>query len=177
MRADIENTEQLELQLWDYIDGRCSAAEQERVAQFIMSNEVWLSKYSELMAFNTSIQHDLVVDQPSMRFTQNIMDAVTATTIAPAAKNYINLNIIKSIAAFFFLAIAGLCIAAFGGSNWHSSYTSSFSSKANMNLNLNLLDDPAIMNLMIIIGILLGLLLADNLLRSKDKHAPGRSIN
>ncbi|MDR3680917.1 MAG: hypothetical protein P4L41_13210 [Flavipsychrobacter sp.] len=170
MKADMENIEDLELHLWDYIDGRCNAAEQERIAQLLMTNELWRSKYAEFMAFNTSMHDNMAIDQPSMRFAKNIMDSVTSTTIAPAAKNYINFKIIKGIAAFFFIAIAGLCIVAFSGSSMHSTYTGYTNNKSSMNLNLSLLASPAIMNLMIIIGILLGLLLTDNLLRSRDKH-------
>jgi len=56
-----------------------------------------------------------------MRFTQNVMEDIARSQIAPAAQSYINKRIIWGIGAFFILTILGFLIYGFGQANWSAS--------------------------------------------------------
>ncbi len=47
----------------------------------------------------------LETEQPSMRFTKNVMDAIEGMEVAPVSKRYINPLIIKAIAAVLVLCL------------------------------------------------------------------------
>lgn len=75
-------------------------------------------EYEDLLAFNAALHQDLDLEQPSLRFTKNVMEEITRYHIAPAAKTYINRKIIYGIAAFFFTIIIGSVIYAIGQVDW-----------------------------------------------------------
>jgi quinol-cytochrome oxidoreductase complex cytochrome b subunit len=52
-------------------------------------------------------------EQPSMRFTKNVMDAVEGARVAPAAKRYVNPWVVKGIAAVFIVSVLVLGIYAY----------------------------------------------------------------
>jgi hypothetical protein len=172
MQADMENTEEIEMLLWDYIDGGCDATERERISRLIAENTMWQQKYDEIIGFNNSIAAHAALEQPSMRFAKNVMDIVATTKVAPATGKFINYNIVKGIAAAFFIVIGGLLTFALCNVNWHSNnqyQSNNFSVK--VNLPLDQLSSPTVINTMIAISIVLGLLLADNLLRKRQAHS------
>lgn len=49
-------------------------------------------------------------EQPSMRFTKNVMDSIEGLPVAKVSKNYVNPWIVKGIAAMLIVAIVVLCI-------------------------------------------------------------------
>lgn len=96
-------------QLWTYIDGDGTTAEREQIANQIAGNELWRKMYEELK------ETELLLavpepEQPSMRFTRNVMDVVSASHISAPATRYINMAVVKGIAAFFGISI-GLLLA------------------------------------------------------------------
>ncbi len=110
----METNEEIEMILWEYMDGTCRPADMQRISILVERDELWKQKYTELSAFQKSIADSLQLEQPSMRFTKNVMDAVATVKIAPATKQYINKSIIRGIAAFFILTInypAWLCFS------------------------------------------------------------------
>lgn len=52
-------------------------------------------------------------EQPSMRFTKNVMDAVDGMHVAPATKRYVNPWVVKGIAAVFILSVLVLGVYAY----------------------------------------------------------------
>ncbi|HEY8896605.1 MAG TPA: zf-HC2 domain-containing protein, partial [Niastella sp.] len=101
----------MEERLWEYIDGACSEEERLFIEQLVATNAEWKAKYQELLELQDLLSHRLELDEPSLRFTMNVMESISKHYIAPAAKTYINKRIIRGIAAFFILSIIGLLIA------------------------------------------------------------------
>jgi hypothetical protein len=112
---DIQPT--IEERLWDFIDGTCNAEEKTFIEQLIASNAEWKAKYKELLEVH-QLMGSIDLDEPSLRFTRNVMEEIGKFQIAPAAKSYINKRVIWGIGAFFLLSIAGFLIYGFGQVNW-----------------------------------------------------------
>jgi len=161
----MEQNEEIEIQLWEYIDGSCNSIDRQRISMLIEQDTVWKDKYAELLAFNADISKSMELEQPSMRFTQNIMDAVATQHIAPATKKYINKTIIRGIAAFFITILAtvfGYALATAHGSG------TSFLPKLNLNnLNLGRYVNSTTMMLFVAVNIVVGLVFLDTMLRTK----------
>ena len=94
------DTLHIEERLWEYIDGVSSADEKTTIEKLLRTDPAWQKKYRELMEI-----HNLVkatdVEQPSMRFTKNVMEEIAKFKVAPATRSYINKKIIFFIAGFF----------------------------------------------------------------------------
>src|SRR5687767_11928727 len=108
----------MEERLWNYLDGTCPVEERLFIEQLIATNQEWKSKYQELLELQDLLTHHLELDEPSMRFNQNIMEAISQHHIAPAAKSYINKRIIWAIAGFFICSITGFLIAGIAQIDW-----------------------------------------------------------
>lgn len=111
--------DEMELQLWAYIDGILPDQEQGAVAKLIADHSAWKEKYAELLLVHESLM-DMELEQPSMRFTKNVMEEIAKLQIAPAAKEYINQKIVWGIAAFFVTIIVGFVGYAISQINWAS---------------------------------------------------------
>jgi len=81
-----------EQRLWDYIDGISSPSEKTVIEQLLEANAEWRAKYHELLDVHQLMQSS-ELEQPSMRFTKNVMDEIARLQIAPATSSYINKNI------------------------------------------------------------------------------------
>jgi anti-sigma factor RsiW len=114
----MNSQQNMEERLWEYIDGVCTGDERLFIDELIASNQEWREKYHELLELQTLLNNHLELDEPSMRFTQNIMESISKHHIAPAAKSYINKRIVWGIALFFFCSIIGMVIAGLAQMNW-----------------------------------------------------------
>ena len=168
----MRQNEEIEMQLWEYIDGICTDTDKQRIAHLIAKDQVWQEKFNELSALHTSVLAQMPLEQPSMRFSKNVMEAVSHVKIAPATKKYINNAVIKGIAAFFIITIAGLLCYALTKADWSApSKTNALSNfYSTSKFNFNSLFSNDVFNIVLIINILLGLLLIDTLLRRKRTH-------
>ena len=99
--------ENMEDRLWDFIDGLSSPAEKTAVEQLIAANAEWMRKYKELLDVH-QLMSSSALDEPSMRFTRNVMEEIARHQVAPATKTYINKNVIRGIGGFFLSMILGL---------------------------------------------------------------------
>jgi hypothetical protein len=164
----------MEERLWEYIDGACAAADRLFIEQLIADNQEWRTKYQELLELQDLMAHHLELDEPSMRFTQNIMEAIGKEHIAPAAKTYINKRIIWSVAGFFLVSIIGILIAGFAQVNWSTGGTDS--SLININkINLDKIDTSKFFNntytsIFMMINAVLGLVFFDLYLRRRKSE-------
>ncbi len=52
-------------------------------------------------------------EQPSMRFTKNVMDAIEREHVAPVGRKYVNTWVVKGIAAILLVMLGGLTIYAY----------------------------------------------------------------
>ena len=170
------NQEQnIEPRLWAYIDGISSSEEITSIEKMLQSNLEWKNKYHELLEVHQLI-NAAELEQPSMRFTKNVMEQIAQFQIAPATRNYINKKIIWGIAAFFLTLIGVFLIYGFAQVDW----SSSTNSKSAIDLSrLSEVDYSKIfnntfVNVFMMVNVLLGLLLLDRVLANKRKKFQNR---
>ena len=159
--------ENIEQQLWSYIDGFSSREEKAVVEQLIATSIEWKNKYNELLDVH-NLMNASEIEQPSMRFTKNVMEEIAKLHIAPATKNYINKKIIWGIAAFFITLIVGFLIYGFAQVDWN------FRDNSKPLVDLSTLDmgkffNNTFVNVFMMMNILLGLVLLDRVLANKRK--------
>jgi hypothetical protein len=161
--------QEMEKLIWEYIDGHCSPAEKESIAQRLAEDPIWRNKYTELISIHEWLQKE-ELEMPSLRFTKNVMEEIAQYQVAPATKNYINKNVIRGIAAFFLVMIVGLFIYFVGQIHWNSSSTGNlipaYSLDANK-LNWSKMLNNTYVNIFVGINIVLGLILLDKYMQEK----------
>lgn len=165
------NQEQnIEQQLWAYIDGISSREERTSVEQMLQSNLAWKNKYHELMEVH-QLMNSSELELPSMRFTKNVMEEIAKLHIAPATKNYINKKIIWSIAGFFFTLIAVFLIYGFSQVEWTSGTDSKYSVDLSRlsEVDYSKVFNNNFVNAFMMVNVLLGLVLLDRVLANKRK--------
>ena len=104
--------ETMEDRLWDYIDGLSSPTERSAVEALIAGNADWQRKYKEFLNVH-QLMASSELEEPSLRFTRNVMEEIARHHVAPASTTYINKNIIRGIGAFFLSLITGLLVFCF----------------------------------------------------------------
>src|SRR5215213_5876555 len=109
--------QQMEERLWNYIDGASETEERSAIQKLLDSNVEWQSTYKELLEVH-QLLHSSELEEPSMRFSRNVMEEIGRLQIAPATKNYINKKIIYGLGAFFIVMIAGFLVFGFSQINW-----------------------------------------------------------
>ncbi len=102
----------IEEKLWNYIDGTCTADEQSAISKLIASDEAVRLKYHELLALNTEFA-TMELDEPSMAFTYNVIEAIRTEQAQAPLKAAINKRIIMGIALFFVVTLTGFLVFAF----------------------------------------------------------------
>ncbi|MEI9945021.1 MAG: hypothetical protein WDN26_12490 [Chitinophagaceae bacterium] len=163
--------EGLEERLWEYIDGVSSKEEKSVIEKLLVSNSEWKSKYHELLEVH-QLMKSSELEEPSMRFTKNVMDEIARLQIAPAAKTYINKNIIRGLAAFFITMIVGFLIYGLAQVDW----TTGTDSKLPVDLSkvdYSKIFSNTYMNAFMMINVILGLFLFDRVLANKRKKFRG----
>ncbi len=156
------NREDIELLLWEYINETCSASDRERISQLVANNPGWHAMYQELTALHASIAGNIESEQPSMRFTKNVMDTIAQTHVAPAARNYINTKLIKGIAGVFICSIVSMIVYTVAQSPEQTGNGAAFGGfKFNTGNQFN----STIFNVSIMVNIIIALLFLDSVLR------------
>jgi hypothetical protein len=100
---------EMDERLWDFIDGLSSPSEKAALEGLIAVDRVWRIKYHELLELHQTMA-SAELEQPSLRFSKNVMEEIARYHVAPATKSYINKNIIRGIGAFFLVTIAGFLV-------------------------------------------------------------------
>ena len=174
MNTNIQNSksssgnDDIESRLWDYIDGRSPANELSAIEGLIRDNSEWRSKYNELLDIH-SLVNAVELEQPSMRFTKNVMEEIARYNISPAAKAYINQKVIWGIGAFFITVIVGFIVYGFSQVDW----SAGSSSKGVFGINFSEVDysqmfNNTYINLFMMLNVVLGLMLFDRYLNDKN---------
>lgn len=158
----------MEERLWDYLDGTCNEQEKSFIEQLIESNLEWKGKYKELLDVHTLMQTSLELDEPSLRFRQNVMEEIAKYHIAPATRTYINKNVVRGIGAFFILMIIGLFVYSFGQVNW-SDGSGSIIPVDFGKFDWGKVFNNSYVNVFLMVNIVLGLVLLDMYLNKKKK--------
>ena len=165
----MDNLNEIEVKLWEYIDGFSSGTERSAIEKLIAENTQWKAKYHELLEVHQSL--NLVeLEEPSLRFTKNVMEEIAKYHIAPATKSYINNKIIWSIGIFFITMIVGFLVYGFAQVDW----SVAGDSKSTLGVDLTKVDysemfNNNLMNGVMMLNIVLGLFLFDRYLTNKNK--------
>ncbi len=162
----------MEERLWDYIDGLSKGDEKLLLEKLIDSNAEWQLKYEELLAIHRLMGQSLDLEVPSLRFTQNVMEAIAHHQIAPATKSYINKKIIYGIGLFFVTLILGLLVFAIAQTNWTVSGSSSaFISKYNPSkVDYDKYFNSTNITVFMMLNMVMGMMLLDMWLNKKRKQ-------
>ena len=155
----------MEQQIWDYLDGSCSEQERKSIAVLIETDPVYRSTYSELKVLHEELGV-IDLDEPSMGFTRNVMERISAMPVAGSIKSLIDKRIIYGIAAFFLLSILVLLALVFSQVDWARPVT------AALPLDLPRLDytsyiNSTYMQIFFLADIVLGLYILDTVLRKR----------
>jgi hypothetical protein len=160
----MNNIEEL---LWNYIDGTCSADEQKTISALIKSDEEVRVKYQELLNLNREFSA-IELDEPSMAFTYNIMEAIRTENAQVPLKATINNRIIWGIAAFFIVSIFVLLVFTMTRMNWSGGNVSiDFSTGFKMPDISKYLSGPVIKGFLFF-DVVLGMFLLDSYLRKRN---------
>jgi len=157
----------MDQQLWSFIDGLSSKEERSEIEKLLETNLEWKNKYLELLNIHQVLK-SAELEQPSMRFTKNVMEEITRLHITPATKNYINNKIIWGLAGFFITLIVGFFIYGLGQIDWNAEGTTK------LPVDLNSVDFSKFFNNNFVTGfmmvnVLLGLVLLDRVLANRRK--------
>jgi regulatory protein YycI of two-component signal transduction system YycFG len=155
--------------LWEYIDGLSDDQEKSAIEKLVAENAEWKAKYKELLEVHQTI--NLVeLEQPSLRFTKNVMEEIARLHIAPAAKQYINTKIIWGIAAFFITVIVGFLIYGFSQIDWSTSTEIKSGLLDNVTeADYSKMFNNTFVNVFMMLNVVLGLMLFDRYLNDKKK--------
>jgi hypothetical protein len=162
------NSEEIEIKLWDYIDGTLPLTEISFIEKLLSENTLWKQKYHELLELQQMIQAS-ELEHPSLRFTKNVMEEIAKYHIAPATKNYINKKVIWGIAIFFLTIIVGFIIYGFSQVQWSDS-TSSIGGVDLSKVDYSKFFNNTYINIFMMMNVVLGLMLLDRVLANKRKQ-------
>ena len=161
--------EEMEARIWEYIDGLTPGSDKPAIQKLLAENAVWKEKYQELLQLHQTL--NLVeLEQPSLRFTRNVMEEISRQSIAPAARKYINNKVILGIGIFFVTTIIGFLIYGIGQIDW----TVASDNKSITGIDLTKVDYTGIfsnnfVNIFMMLNVVLGLMLLDRFLENKKK--------
>jgi hypothetical protein len=113
----MENINEIEARLWSYIDGMATSDETTSIEKLIAENSSWRIKYHELLEVHQALG-SMELEEPSMRFTRNVMEEIGRQHIAPATRSYLNNKVIGGIGIFFLVMIVGFLIYGIAQINW-----------------------------------------------------------
>ena len=160
----------MEARLWEYIDGFSDASERSAIEKLIAENAEWKTKYHELLQMHQSLNLT-ELEEPSLRFTKNVMEKIAKYHIAPATKTYINNRIIWGIGIFFITLIVGFLIYGFAQIDWSVANDS----KSRLGIDLGKVDygkmfNNTFVNIFMMLNVVLGLMLLDRYLANRKKE-------
>ncbi|GAB4091619.1 anti-sigma factor family protein [Flaviaesturariibacter terrae] len=161
----MEQAQDMEVQLWAYIDGLADATEQSRIERLLAENAAWRAKYAELLETHELLQLG-ELEEPSLRFTRNVMDAIAQEQIVPATRQYLNKRVIGGIGLFFGALLLTVLVYAIG----QSSGSDAGSSRPGVPLpsfDISTAFSNQYVNLFLMANIVLGLFLLDRLLAAR----------
>ncbi|HEX6333966.1 MAG TPA: hypothetical protein VFZ78_07050 [Flavisolibacter sp.] len=163
----MDNLQEMELRLWDYIDGRATEPERRLIDTLLSEQAAWRAKYNELLQINQMLG-SAELEEPSMRFTRSVMEEIAKLQITPSAKKYLNNKIIWGIGIFFLTMLAGFLVYGIAQIDW----TVAGDSESALGVDLGRIDfsrmfDNTLMNIFMMMNVILGLMLLDRFLAKK----------
>jgi hypothetical protein len=175
--------------LWDFIDGLSSTAERSAVEGLIATHGVWRLKYDELLELHQTMA-SAELEQPSLRFSKNVMEQIARYHVAPATKSYFNKNIIRGIGAFFLVTITGFLVFSLAqfysadqilapdnnSSGLISKYGHAIQHRVDT-VNWSGIFNNTYTNIFLMVNLILGLMLLDMYLARKQRRNGGQQAS
>jgi hypothetical protein len=161
--------EAMEDRLWEYIDGSVSVEERTVIEKLLMDNRQWKDKHQELLEIHQLV-HSSELEEPSLRFTKNVMEEIAKYQIAPATRTYIDKKIIWGIGIFFITLILGFLVYGFSQVNWATDAGDSRRIVDVTNVDYSKFFNNTYVNVFMGINVVLALMLLDRYLASKKKN-------
>lgn len=152
---------QIEEQLWNYIDGNCTAEELAHIKARLLVDEQYQKVYEELLAVNKALTQ-LDFEEPSMSFSRNVMEQVNLEIKPVALKTKVDNRIVYSIMAFFLLPM--LSILAYVISQSDVNFSPSLL-KTNFQFDTEKILTPTFIKVFFITDVILLLLFIDSYFR------------
>lgn len=169
MNEEQFNNDEMELRLWEFIDGFSLPEEKSRIEKLIRDKGDWNAKYKQLLEIHQLVENS-ELEEPSMRFTRNVMEGIAKLHIAPATKTYINNKIIWGIGIFFITVIVGFLVYGISQINWSESQETNNSNGIDFTkVNYSVLFNNTYLNIFMMMNVILGLMLLDRFLSAKRK--------
>ena len=160
---------EMESRLWEYIDGIASPAESTVIGKLIAEQQLWKERYEELKSLQ-ELMLSSHLEEPSMRFTKNVMEEIARLQISPAAGNYINKRVIWGIAGFFIASILAFVIYSVGLVDWGTSTPANPAYKLDIRQpDYSRIFTSTYASVFLMVNIILGLFLLDRFLANKRK--------
>jgi ABC-type glycerol-3-phosphate transport system permease component len=107
-----------ETQLWSYIDGTDTKEERKVTEAMLASDSSFYALYTELKSLNSFVESELAIDEPSMSFTRNVMDAIEHVPKPLPLKTKVSNTIIYAIAGVFAVSLVSLLAYAFASADF-----------------------------------------------------------
>lgn len=166
----MDSLNDIEVRLWEFIDGGSSDAERSAIERLIAENAEWRAKYQELLEVHRSLNM-VELEEPSLRFTRNVMEEIAKFQIAPATRTYINKKVIVGIGLFFLTMVVAFLVYGVSQIDWKAAGDSG----STLGLDLTRVDysqvfNNTFVNLFILLNVVLGLVLLDRYLSNKNKQ-------
>lgn len=155
----------MEERLWDFIDGTSNPNEIMEIKRLLESNPAWQKAYAAMIFMNNSFM-ETTLEEPSMRFSKNVMEEISKHKIAPSTKSYVNKKIIYGIAGFFLTLIAGLLAYLFTQIDFSQQGLISLPSDF-FSFKLSDQTNSTLLNIFLMVDAVLGLMLLDKYLQKR----------
>ena len=149
----------IEEQLWNYIDGNCTAVEKAEIEAKLAMDVQYQEIYQDLLAVNNELKQ-VDLEEPSLSFTRNVMEKVNQELRPVALQTKIDHRIIYTIAGFFIASILGIFAYAIAISNVNFSFE-----MPKITIDTDKLINPVTIQLFVFIDVALALVYLDNYLR------------
>jgi hypothetical protein len=161
----------VEDRIWDYIDGLCSIEEQEVISQLIVKDPVYRDLYNELMDLHAGLNQPNL-DEPSMNFTNKVMDKIALQSEPLSAKSRIDTRIIYGISGLFGLMLLGCLVILLKNIDWSVAINPSVDLAANVKkiesaLLMSAATQTILMHSFLMFDIIASLIILDKYLRNK----------
>lgn len=163
----MNNHQDIEVKLWEYIDEMMDPEERSGIEKLIAENAEWRTRYHELLDLHQSINL-MELEEPSLRFTRNVMDEIARHHIAPATREYINKKIIWGIAAFFITVIVSFVIYGLAQVDWSAGGGDGTIGGIDLRqVDYSKMFSNTFVNIFMMLNIVLGLMLLDRYLADR----------
>lgn len=154
----------IEEQIWDYIDGNCTAEEKLAIETRIIADEAYSALYLELSEVHQHLGA-IELDEPPMAFNRNVMNLVDLEIAPVSLKTKVDRRIIYGIAAFFILALCA--IFGYALSQVQFKVSTVHMNLPSMNIDFTRYLTPTFIKIFVFTDLLLGFLYLDGFLRRK----------